>query len=154
LMERAMETTIPHAIRAEHRELHAELAQIMALGGKTRVAAQAVEAVLHPHFLAEEEFAMPPLGALRAVAANENVDEADRIIELSNRLRAEWPRMLEEHGGIVQALAGLEQVAEEERRPRALAFAKKLRAHAEMEEEVLYPAAIVVGDYLGLRLIR
>ena len=149
-----MELTIPTAIKAEHRELHAELAQIVTLGGRTGVAAQAVETILHPHFLAEEEFAMPPLGALRAAAAGESVDEVPRIIELSNRLRAELPRMLEEHRGIVHALAGLEQVAEEERQSRALAFAKKLRAHAEMEEEVLYPAAIVVGDYLGLRVAR
>ena len=149
-----MEITIPHAIQAEHRKLHAELAKVMTLGGKTKEAAQAVEAVLHPHFLAEEEFAMPPLGALRAAAANENVGEAPRIIELSSRLRADLPRMLEEHRGIVNALAGLEQAAEEERQPRALAFAEKLRAHAEMEEEVLYPAAIVVGDYLGLRVAR
>lgn len=149
-----MEITIPHAIQAEHRELHAELAEIMTLGGKTAEAAQDVGDVLHPHFLAEEEFAMPPLGALKAVAANENVDEAPRIIEFSSRLRAELPRMLEEHRGIVQALAELEHAAEEERQPRAGAFAEKLRAHAEMEEEVLYPAAIVVGDYLGLRAVQ
>jgi Hemerythrin HHE cation binding domain len=149
-----MEIAIPHAIQAEHRQLHAELAQVMTLGGKTEQAAQAVEAVLRPHFLAEEEFAMPPLGALRATAANENVDEAPRIIELSSRLRAELPRMLEEHRAIVNALAALEQAAEDERRPQGLAFAVKLRAHAQMEEEVLYPAAMVVGDYLGLRGVR
>ncbi|HEY3073721.1 MAG TPA: hypothetical protein VGJ74_00980 [Burkholderiales bacterium] len=31
-------------------------------------------------------------------------------------------------------------------------FAEKLINHARMEEEVLYPAAIVVGEYLRLRL--
>jgi len=33
-----------------------------------------------------------------------------------------------------------------------VAFAEKLRLHAAIEEEVLYPAAILVGKYVKQRL--
>ena len=33
-------------------------------------------------------------------------------------------------------------------------FAEKLLNHARLEEEVLYPAAIVVGDFLRMKLPR
>ncbi|MCC2663020.1 MAG: hypothetical protein K0S35_942, partial [Geminicoccaceae bacterium] len=31
-------------------------------------------------------------------------------------------------------------------------FAEKLKLHAQTEEQVLYPAAIVLGDYVRLKL--
>jgi hypothetical protein len=39
-------------------------------------------------------------------------------------------------------------VREEEQRPEAVASAEKLRPHAATDEEVLYPAAILVGKYV------
>ena len=53
-----------------------------------------------------------------------------------------------EHRGIIEALAQLVKAAEEEQRPEAIAFAEKLPLHAATEEEVLYPAALLVGEYL------
>lgn len=39
-----------------------------------------------------------------------------------------------------------------ERRPDAVRFAEKLRLHAEVEEQVLYPAAVLVGREIEARL--
>jgi hypothetical protein len=41
-----------------------------------------------------------------------------------------------------------------ENKPRVQHFAERLKQHAKTEEEVLYPAAILVGEYLKLRLLR
>jgi hypothetical protein len=58
----------PKSLKAEHQELHAELANATKAGGKTGTAAQNVAKALHPHFLKEEEYALPPLGLLQVLA--------------------------------------------------------------------------------------
>ena len=51
----------PQSLKAEHDELHAQLAQAKDAGGATGEAAAKVAKALHPHFLKEEEYALPPL---------------------------------------------------------------------------------------------
>ena len=64
-----MNLKTPQSIDAEHEELHAELAKAVKAGGATGKAAKGVDCVLHPHFLKEEEYALPPLGLLPALAS-------------------------------------------------------------------------------------
>jgi hypothetical protein len=45
-----------------------------------------------------------------------------------------------------------EEAARAEKQPDAVRFAEKLRLHAEFEEQVLYPAAILVGEHVKARL--
>jgi hypothetical protein len=70
---------------------------------------------------------------------------------MSDRLTADWPRMLDEHKAIREALAVLAVEARVENRPEVLQFVEKLKLHAQQEEEILYPAAILVGEYLKLK---
>ena len=60
--------------------------------------------------------------------------------------------MLAEHRQVVDALEKLAAAARVEKRPDATRFAEKLRLHAETEEQVLYPAAILVGEQVRARL--
>jgi hypothetical protein len=46
----------------------------------------------------------------------------------------------------------LGSAAELEHKPEYVHLAEKLRLHARNEEQVLYPAAILIGEYLKLRL--
>lgn len=62
--------------------------------------------------------------------------------------------MLEEHKAIVAALKNLIKVAKKEKKMEYAHFAEKLMLHAQMEEEVLYPTAILIGEYLKLKLSR
>jgi hemerythrin superfamily protein len=71
---------------------------------------------------------------------------------MTDRLKAELPKMLEEHKAVVAALKNLIAAAEEEKKLEHARFAEKLMLHAQTEEEVLYPAAILVGEYLKLKL--
>ncbi|HXH07619.1 MAG TPA: hemerythrin domain-containing protein [Vicinamibacterales bacterium] len=142
----------PGSVKAEHDELHEELVQATKAGGETGEAARAVAKVLHPHFLKEEELAMPPLGLLPALAGGAVPPAAARVVELTDRLKKELPAMLEEHRAIVAALEKLAGAAMREGKPPARHLAEKLKQHAKTEEEVLYPAAILVGEYVKLRL--
>jgi len=62
--------------------------------------------------------------------------------------------MLREHKAVVTALKKLMTAAKKEKKPEHARFAEKLALHAKTEEDVLYPAAILIGEYLKLRLGR
>ena len=143
---------IPRPLKVEHEELHAQLARATKEVGDVGAAAREVARILHPHFVSEEEFALPPLGLLRSLAAGTIDSNMKPAIAMAHRLKSELPRMLEEHQTIVAALHTLIQAATRRDRPEIAFFAEKLRLHAQTEEEVLYPAAMLVGEFLEAHL--
>ena len=153
-MTKTLECKIPDALKAEHEEIHEELAKVTRLGGKTGEAAQRVARIMDPHFIKEEEMAMPPLGLLRPLAEGTAKAEMAQVIDLTDRLKKELPTMLKEHQVIVGALGALIEAAKQEDKPQALQLAERLKHHAKTEEEFLYPAAVLVGEYLKLKLTR
>jgi hemerythrin HHE cation binding domain-containing protein len=150
--ERKIQFKIPESLKAEHLELHEELARAIKAGGRTAEAARAVEDVLHPHFLKEEEYALPPLGLLSSLAEGNVTPEMRAVIAMTDKLKADLPHMLQEHRAIVAALERLSATAKQEGKTEHALFAEKLMMHARNEEEVLYPAAILVGEYLKMKL--
>ncbi len=149
-----MEFPIPETLKAEHAELHAELVDATRAGGRVGDAAKEVARCLHPHFVREEEFALPPLCLLAPLARGTLVPGMADVLALTDRLEAELPGMLGEHKEIVAALGDLVAAAKTQNMPKYTAFAEKLMLHARAEEEVLYPAAILVGRYVKLVLGR
>ena len=147
-----MEFKIPKPLTEEHEELHAELAQAVEEGGKVGEAAKGVAKLLHPHFVKEEEYALPPLGLLSQVAEGKVSPEMRDVLRMTDRLRAELKEMLAEHKAVVVALKSLADAAKKENKVSYTLFAKKLMLHAKTEEEVLYPAAILTGEYIKLKL--
>jgi hypothetical protein len=143
---------IPTSLKLEHEELHTELVRATKAGGKVGAAATGVAKVLHDHFVKEENFALPPIGLLSALARDEVDENMKSVLRMTDRLKAELPEMLEEHKAVVAALKNLIAAAEAENKPEHARFAEKLMLHAQTEEEVLYPAAILVGEYLKLKL--
>ena len=149
-----MDFKIPTALESEHKELHQRLASLTKLPGQVGEAAREVAGLLHPHFVKEEEYALPPLGLLAPLAEGRVTPDMLQVTTLTDRLRADLPHMLAEHRTVVRALRRLAAAAKKARKPEAAAFAVKLRLHAETEEQVLYPAAILIGEYLKTRLGR
>lgn len=143
-----MKIDIPLPLKAEHEELHAELSQLQKSPGRVGAAARDVAKVLHPHFVKEEQFALPPLGLLPAVAGGNVTAEMAAVTAMTDNLRAELPQMLQEHTRIAAAVRGLLDAAQQTGDTAALRFGKKLLAHARTEELVMYPAAVVLGDWV------
>ena len=146
-----MTPRIPKPLTAEHEELHAELVKLTRVRGKVGEAARAVAAVLHPHFVKEEAYALPPLGLLAALAAGPPTPEMRAVLPMTDRLRAELPQMLDEHKAVVGALRRLAAAGRREKKPAAVRLAEEMTIHALREEQVLYPAAILVGEYVKAR---
>ena len=151
--DRADGTSIPESIREEHGEIHSALVEATKAPGQVGLAARELAGVLHPHFVREEQIALPPLGLLEPLATGKTIPAArvKEILAMTESLRAELPQMLEEHTRIRDAVKKLGAAARAEKSAKAERLAAELAAHARTEEEVLYPAAILVGDVLRMR---
>ena len=147
-----MKFLIPEPLKGEHAELHAELVDATRAGGRVGEAAKAVAKRLHPHFVREEELALPPLGLVATLAQGAIDPDMADVLRLTDKLETELPGMLAEHEEIVAALRHLVAAAETEQKPEYARFAEKLMLHARTEEEVLYPAAVLIGRYVKLKL--
>ena len=73
---------------------------------------------------------------------------------MTDKLKSDFPHMIEEHNKIVTALNNLIEIAKVENKIELVEFAEKLKLHAKTEEQVLYPTAILIGKYLKLELNR
>lgn len=144
----SVESSVPSSIAAEHEELHAQLRHLVGVGGKTGSVAREVEALLQPHFVKEERFALPPLRLLPDLAAGRTPRDAAAIVRMTDRLEKELPQMLADHQAVVAALQRLQAAAQADGRQEGVQFAKALAAHATQEEQILYPAALLVGRHL------
>ena len=145
---------IPPSLQAEHAEIHEALVEATKAPGPVGAAAKELAALLHPHFERENEIALPPLGLLAPLAAGETPAGLSEALAMTDALRKELPRMLEEHRHIRAATEKLRVAARVAKASEHERFAEALAAHARTEEEVLYPAAILVGDVIRARLAR
>lgn len=143
---------IPESVIEEHTELRAELLHAAQSGGKTGVAAQALTKLMEPHFVKEEELAQPALGLLPELAQGKVTPQMNAVLPVTEELRRSLPEMLSEHKEIHASLVQLEAAAKAEHKPEVERFAQQLMHHALTEEQITYPAALLVGEYLKLRL--
>jgi hypothetical protein len=140
-----MDYEIPVPLQQEHERLHARLRSATQVAGDVGEAAKALAKLMHPHFVKEDEFALPPLGLLRALAQGPVTAEMGGVLKLTDRLVVELPSMLAEHKAIIAALERLADAAGRVGRSDLVEFARELTAHAQAEEQVMYPAAVLVG---------
>lgn len=86
---------IPEPLKVEHEELHAELVALTKAPGEVGEAARGVATLLHPHFVKEEEYALPPLGLLVAVAQGRVTPDMREVLAMTERLQNDcrtcWP---------------------------------------------------------------
>lgn len=147
-----MEFKIPLPLRVEHEELHNMLRKATKEPGEIGDAAKVVAKLMHPHFLKEEEYALPPLGLLADLAQGKVIPDMKEVLGLTDRLKADLSQMLGEHKAIVAALEKLSAAAKKANKLEYMEFAKALTLHAETEEEVTYPTAILIGEYIREKL--
>lgn len=157
----AVETTvnagniqIPKSVQAEHEAIHSALVEATKAPGRVGSAAKELAEVLHPHFVREEQIALPPLGLLAPLASGEHLPKTvlSDALAMTDTLKSELPRMLEEHKKIRAGVDKLRLTAQAEQAPKYEQLADQLALHAQTEEEVFYPSAVLVGDLIRAQL--
>lgn len=147
-----MKFEIPRPLKIEHEELHAMLRKATKEPGELGDSAKVVAELMHPHFVKEEEYALPPLGLLHDLAQGKVVPEMKDVLVLTDKLKADLNQMLAEHKLIVGALGKLSAAAKKADKLEYAKFAEALILHAQTEEEVSYPTAILIGEYVREKL--
>ena len=143
---------IPRSVQTEHEAIHNTLKEATRAMGRVGSAAQELAKILHPHFVREEEIALPPLGLLSRLAGGDFTADMADTLPMTDALKRELPQMLEEHKAIRAAVENLRVAARAENAEKYERLANDLALHAQTEEELLYPAAILVGEMISARL--
>lgn len=141
----------PPPLIAEHRQLRDDVARATADRGAVGDAAKAVERLLTPHLQHEDDVALVPLGLVPALAEGLPPPDAVRALALVEQIEGELPRLLTEHRALLEAAKRLQDTATRESKPEYVGLADRLRLHAIVADQVLYPTTMLVGRYLKLQ---
>jgi hypothetical protein len=139
---------IPKAMQIEHEALHSKLAKLTKAGGRTGKAAQNLASVLDPHFQKENQYALPTLGLLVPLSEGKFDCEMAVALSMTDRLQADMPTMLSEHKEISAAVSQLRNAASSDKKAEGVKSADELTAHAQAEEQITYPTALLIGLYV------
>jgi iron-sulfur cluster repair protein YtfE (RIC family) len=141
---------VPDSLKSGHEAIQAALKRATAEPDPLGETARTIARIMSGHMMREEKFALRPLGLLKALARGETPAELAEVAKLAQALRLEMPQMIDEHRQIAEALHALARNAEAAGKPEYVALAEEMLLHAHLEEDVLYPAAILVGKYAAL----
>ena len=143
---------IPKALQRDRDDLRGQLTQVAGEEGPLGEEASRGVHILHAHILREDQFALPPLSLLPLLANGFVWAEMGPGMAMAETLKANLPDMLEDHEEMLVVLRALERAARQAGRSDVAQLAQRLMEHAELEAEVLYPAAIVAGRFLESQL--
>lgn len=107
-------------------------------------------ATLVPHFLKENAMVMPVLGSLKALASDEKVNLRE-IADFNESILNEYDNMYQEHAGIRKLIFQTTEVAKREHHDEVVQLLEGLAHHARVEEQVLYPAALLACKFAMMR---
>lgn len=143
-----MKLKTPKAIIHGHKNLIEEMEGVIATGGKIAEKARILKGTMASHFKKEEEYALPPLGLLLSLSEGNWQINPEEAIKMADNLQLKLAEMTQDHLDIKDVLNELKLIAEEEKNFMVIYFVRNLVSHMELEDEVLYPATILVGNYL------
>lgn len=143
-----MKPKIPLAIKHGHEYLVADLKKVIQQGGKVKEKAEELDEYMNYHFSKEEEYALPPLGLLLVLTEGKWDLDPQEAIKMSDTLQEKFEEMSKEHENIAKLMHELKDIAEKEHNSVAKQFVKNLTLHVELEDQVLYPATLLIGNYL------
>ncbi|MGZ5178163.1 MAG: hypothetical protein ACXWCW_28920 [Burkholderiales bacterium] len=70
------------------------------------------------------------------------------VLSMTDKLQADMPTMLVEHKEISAALSQLRDAESSDNKSEGVKFADELAAHAQTEEQITYPTALLIGLYV------
>ncbi len=137
--------TTPKSLEEEHEEIMQSLRRSANLPDRTGKAVKDLLKTLEPHFEKEERVAMPVLGALTQLVSGDKFANLREIAESQGALLQEYENMFQEHAILKRLIEQAEAEAKEEKHDQVADMLGALAHHARVEEEVLYPAALLAG---------
>ncbi|WP_332736189.1 hemerythrin domain-containing protein [Flavihumibacter sp.] len=142
---------VPSSIKDEHQYLLDKIQRITLLPDSTGMAAGKLKDLMQHHFKEEEDMALPALGLLPLLGGGKLPYQTKEVIEMCEKLKVQLVHLDVEHQLIKAYMDELMKVATKENHPEVMELEQVLQKHAKTEEEVFFPTAILIGEYLKLR---
>jgi hypothetical protein len=132
-------------------QFSAALADAVRAGGRTKVAAAIVAELLEAHMEREDHEVLQILGLLEPLAAD-RIDAASvgDYPELQN-IETNTASLHEEHAALAMAAEKLLATARTEGVDAVVECAERLLSRIELDEQIFYPAALLIRNYLRLK---
>jgi hypothetical protein len=141
-------TDLPQALRVSHTRLSAALAKAVRARGQTMIAAEVVAQLFETHLYKEEKQVLRILGLLESIATNGNVTASEEDLSQWDLLEPNEKSLHQEHALLVHATERLLATARGEGLDEVVELAEQLLMRIRLDEEVFYPAALLIRDYL------
>jgi iron-sulfur cluster repair protein YtfE (RIC family) len=135
----------PKSLDEEHKELMNSFRECSKRKDETGKAISQLLEVLEPHFEKEQRVVMPLLGSVSDLVSGEKISNLNEIASAQAPLLEEYEVMFEEHKAVRELIAKAEKAATREGSNEVVELLKGLAHHASIEEEVLYPSALLAG---------
>lgn len=142
----------PASIKTEHEYLLDKINKAALFKDSTGRTAIKLRELIQHHFREEEDYVLPPLGILPVLASGKIPDQGKNIIGLTKKLKSQLPHMFAEHQLIMAFMDEVVKAAALDNHPEIMELKKELQKHATIEEEILFPTAILIGEYLEFKL--
>ncbi len=144
--------TTPKSLQLSHDEACAELVCAATEGGPIEIAAERLAQLCLPHFEREEKFVFPILSLLPELTRGNLRPEMAEVLPLVSEFMAMQAALDKQHQSIQAAIDALLLACHREKNTKFAEFAFSLRVHERMEDEIIYPAVLLIGNFLRERL--
>lgn len=142
---------VPSSLKETHESLLEQVHKLTLYNDSSRFIALKIEELMIHHFKEEEDYVLPQLGVLLAVANGQIPEKSEEIILLSETVKSHMNHLSAEHQLITAFIKELKEASAEENLPEINAFENEIFKHSTSEEEVFFPTSILIGEYLKLK---
>ena len=138
----------PDALRHSHDEARAKLDRAAKLGGPIAEASSRVARMCLPHFEREEKCLLPVLAFLPDLTQGILRPEMEDALPLIADFRARHEALETQHQSIQASIEELRQAALGENNAEFAEFAIHLKLHERIEDQLIYPTVLLIGNHL------
>jgi len=142
---------LPASIKNEHESLLKQVRTVSQYEDSTGMVARKLLELMEHHFNEEENYVLPPLGLLESIANDQLPKESKEVAMMIEYFKTQRQHLSAEHQMIAAHLKEMSNAAAIDSHD-IKRFIQEVEDHAALEEEVLFPAAILIGDYLIIKL--
>lgn len=142
---------VPATLKEDHIYLLKKLERIAFFQDSSGLTARKLKNLMQHHFQEEEDYVLSPLGLLPMLASGKIPEQSGTVIKLTEKFKSQLTHMNIEHQMIAAYLEEMRLADKDKNHPEIFEFEKEVHKHAKGEEEVFFPAAILVGDFLKLK---
>lgn len=150
---------VPQSIAYEHEQIIKELTSFAKREVAHAAAVQKALIVIKAHYAKEEAFVLPPLALLPdivkgAISKDMTLKGMEPAIAMADRTKAALPELQNDHVQITSLMNDLIEAGKADHDEELTQLATRVAIQSLNDVEVTQPTAILIGDYLRLRLAK